>query len=460
MTNLESKKFFVGAFVLSALLIFISPPRDAGADDFTLVSAVNYAFEHNKALIAKNEDADIYGRKTDDAWSYVMPNLSATAGYTWLSEVPTIKTGGVPDITVTPAGPQITPTFKEIKMGSADNYKVDVRLNQLLFASGQVAGSIKAGRAAEEAAKEGISAQKDSLRQQVTEAFYAVLFAQELYTAKKESLEVSEEHLSDVGNRYKFGAASRYELLRSELEVANLRPEVVKAENNVRIAKTGLKSLMGYALADPISVSGTLDEKKPDLSFQEAMDGALKTRHELSGLDKSAQAQHHAAWAATAGMLPKITAFGDYSYQKPWYFESDWKGVWSVGLGVNVPVFDGLSSWARRGEAAARERQIRRQKAVMTEGIELEIRRAQLDLGEIEVRITQTRDNVERSKEVYRIAETSYKNGAATNLEILDAQLAMTSAKTQNLQALYDYQIAKTKLLAAAGRLGNERTEK
>jgi len=452
-------KILAVLLLLAALAVSAAMPA-ARADSFTLSQCISYALDHNKALTAKKEDVPQADGRLKDAWSPALPHLDATAGYTWLSDVPTIKTPGSPDITTGPAGPQVNMTFQEVKMGSADNYRLDLKLTQNLFTSGMIANGIRSAKAAGAAAREGVLAQQETLEEQVAEAFYGVLFAQDLYRAKKESLDVSRAHLEDVRKSFQFGASSRYELLRSELDVANLEPQVLQAENNVRIAKTGLKSAMGYDLGQPIDVSGTLEGTDLSLDYDAAISSAVKNRHELAVLDRSFDAQHAGTWVATAGMLPKLTAFGENTLQKPWYFSQDWKDIWSVGLGLSVPLFDGLSAWGKRGESLAKERQIKKQKAVTLEGIDLTIRRALLDLTEIRDRIVKTRDNVGRSDELVRIVDISYRNGVATNIDVLDAQLAMTNAKTAYIQALYDFQIARTKLLAAAGRLNAQGVEK
>lgn len=438
------------AALVALLLVFSA--GNARAQSFTLDQAIDYAQQHNKLVQSKAEEIDAAAGRVTDAWSHVMPQLFAQGGYTYMSKVPEINFTGptIPDI---PGIPDIPPVVVEKKMGDHDNLKGELKVMQLLFASGQAYKGIRMAAAGKRAAALSVESERDDLAYNVARSFYAVLFTRALHTAKAESLATAEAHLADVRNRFEFGTASRFELLRSEVEAANLRPEVDQAKNAVELARMGLKTQMGYKLGESIEVIGSLDDLALDLDYQQAMDEALAGRSALAGLDAAIEARDHGTWVATAGMLPKVSGFGTWGYQKPWYFEQDWTELWTVGVGVSIPLFDGLSALGKRREAAAQSRRLQKQRIALVDGIDFSIRHALLDLAEIRGRIEQTRDNVQRAEQACRMAQAAYKNGAATNLEILDAQLAQTGAKTLHIQALYDFQIAKTQLLAAAGRL-------
>ena len=439
------------AFLVWASLLFALPAL-AAAESFTLDQAIDYALSHNYLIAAQSEDEAIAdGRKTE-AWSAVLPHVSLEGGYTRLSEVPEINFEG-PDLPSIPSIGQIPKIEVHQKMGDEDNYKAEAKIQQLLFASGQAYSAIRMAGQGQKAASLSLAAGKDDLAEKIAQTFFTTLFAQALFEARSQSLKTSEAHLADVRNQQVFGTASKFELLRSEVEVANLRPEVEQAKNAVRLSQMSLKTLMGYDLEAPIKVDGALDDLSLDLEYTEAFDTAVSERNALLGLDAAIDAQDYGTWAATSGMLPKVVAFGSWTYQKPWYFESDWTDLWSVGVGISIPVFDGLSAVGQRRQFAARSRQLEKQKSALIQGIDFSIRRALLDLEEITRRIEDTRSNVTRAETAYGMAETAYKNGVATNLEVLDAQLAVTGAKTRYIQSLYDFQIAKTQLLAASGKL-------
>jgi outer membrane protein len=442
------KRFLI---ILAAILLLVLIKSTVYAETYTLQTAVEQALANNSELAAARESIAESDGVVTEAWSNVLPKVSVEGGYTHISEVPEINFEG-PDLPTIPGIGEIPKIEVHQKMGDEDNYKVEGKINQLLFASGQAYSGIKMAQAGRRASEFQIAAKEDELAAKVAEAFYGVLFAQEVLTAKAEALATSEAHLADVTNKHKFGSASRFELLRSEVETANLRPEVDQARNRVDLAKTGLKTLLGAEFSEPIEVTGDLSAIIPVPDAGQAKQDALTARDEFAGLDAAIEAQRRGTWVATANMLPKAVLFGTYGYQKPWYFESeDWTDIWTVGVGVSVPLFDGLSGWGKRQQFSAKKRQFEKQKIALTDGIEFTIEQSALDLSEIKGRIGQTRDNVARAKEAQGMAENAYKNGVATNLEVLDAQLALTGSQTRYIQALYDYQIARTRLLSAAG---------
>ncbi len=434
----------VTTMVAMALIFGVAAPGIAKT--FTLDEAVAYSLEHNKSLAAHREDIEAAKGTVTYARSSMLPRVSVEGSYQYLSEVPEIN------FETPPIPGQGTMTINR-RMGDEDNYKAEIRARQLLFSSGKAAKALSMSKGGLAASQEKVLATEDDLARQVTETFYGVLLAQDILQATREALDAAEAHLTDVKIRYDQGAASRFELLRSEVEAANLRPRVRQAANTVEVAKIGLKALLGFDLDDPVEVRGSLSETPMDMQYGDAMQSALDKRHELTALDLVIDVKEDQAWAATADMLPVVTAFGGYSWQKPWYFEEDWTDLWTVGVGASIPIFDGMSALGKRREAQAERRRTQKEKAALVDAIDMQIKSALLDLSEVRGRIEETGANVSRAEETLKMAETGYKNGAATNLEVLDAQLALTGAKTQNIRALYDYNIARTKLLAASGRL-------
>jgi outer membrane protein TolC len=428
----------------------------AHAQTFTLDQAIDYAMVHNKELLAARESVEAAkGRKTE-VFSAVLPKLTLDGGYTYLSQVPQINFSG-PKIDLPAGMPEIPQIEVNQQMGNQDNYKAELRLNQLIFASGAAIKAVQASKAGAQASEYRIAAAEDTLASQVAEVFYSVLLTKEILIAKTESLKTSQAHLEDVENRFKFGTASKFELLRSQVEVANLRPEVSKTANAVLLAKNALRTRIGYPLNLPIAISGSLSELSFDFDYQSAINFARENRKEIAALDAGITGQKDATWAATGGMLPKIVAYGSFTYQNPWYFEQDWTDIWSAGVGISIPLFDGLEAIGKRNEAAARARQLQKQKAALLEGIDFSIRQAIIRLEESKQRIVETKANVARAEQANDMAKIAYQNGVATNLEVLDAQLSLTWTRIRHIQALYDFQIAKTQLLAAAGKLRGKR---
>ncbi|MBZ0272496.1 TolC family protein [bacterium] len=439
-------------FILAAAFA-LALPANAFAQSFTLDDAIAHALENNKRLAAAREEIEAAEARLSGAWAPIYPRVDIEAGYTHISDVPTIDIEGLDlsALSAFPGAPEIPPFEEHKKMGDEDNYRAEVKARQLLFGSGQALAGMRAAKAATRAAREQVAADENEIARDVALAFYNVLLAREVLVARQEALSTSEAHLADVRTRLSFGAATRLELLQSELDASNRRPEVREAQNALAIATTGFKSLIGYDLDAPIAIDGDLGDLAPVPAYPEAFATATSHRPELAALSAGIDARDHEAWARTAGMLPKVVALGSYGYQKPWYFEEDWKTVWTVGVGVTIPVFDGFAAWSGRKEALAGMRKLEKERAAAREGIDLQVRRALLDLSEIEPRVRETAENLARAKEIHEIAAASYKLGAITNLELLDAQLAVTAAATARAKALFDYQTARVRLISASG---------
>jgi outer membrane protein TolC len=158
---------------------------------------------------------------------------------------------------------------------------------------------------------------------------------------------------------------------------------------------------------------------------------------------------------AKSGRLPTLSASGSYSWGDSDLPEdaSDWKGhdSWSVGLSLSIPIFDGLSTKSniRQAElnAAIAEEQLKQARREVS----LAVKQAYLSVNEAEQRIQLTEESLALAEEERRLAQERYRLGASFLLELIDSQVAYSTAQTNYISALYDYKLALAQLEQAVG---------
>jgi len=442
-------------FALIALLTMLAGlfcgwnAQAAETEQMSLPDAINYALAHNPDLSVAEGQIDEAKQAEGEVFANYLPHLALEGGYTYISNVPEMNIS-FSNTVATPLGVMPININRTIEMGQHDNYKAQLTATQTLFASGQVYYADQAMEHQVRIKEFQTDAARLKVAQMTAEAYLGVLISQSVYQAQKEALNSAQTHLQQVQNRYDAGAASRFELLRAQVQVDNIAPQVTEAEKMIDQARTGLARAMGYSGALP-ALTDTLDTSATAVNVNQALDAAQKARPEFAALAAGREAYENQALSRRGGMLPTVVLNGTWGYQKPYYQSFDWEQNWTVGVGIRIPIFDGLQAYRGMTGAWAKAETVARSTDQTRADVRSQVTSATLDLQEAAVRIKSTQANVERAKEAVTIAENSYIAGAATNLEVIDAQLAATNARIANLKALYDYRVARVRLNAATG---------
>jgi outer membrane protein TolC len=445
---MKSRPKLLASAGLIALLWLAAPAAAQDAGPWTLPAALDYAQMHNPDLQTAEAQL-VEGHEAEgEVFAHFLPNLTALGGYTYISNVPEMEVNM--EMQPLPIAPPIA-IHKKFPLGAHDNTRLEVDFSQLLFASGQVYYSYRAVSDQLEAGEHRVDAIRLRVSQMTAEAFLGVLMTQSVAQAQREALATSQAHLTQVTHRYDAGAATRFELLRAQVDVANLEPQVTEADKNVETARTGLRRAMGLGSDAPLHVTGDLETTPTPVDENAALERAQQTRPELTAYAVARQAAEHQALAYRGAMLPAVMLNASYSYQRPYYSLDQWESNWTVGVGIRIPIFDGLQNYHSMRRARAMAETATHNQAQVQADIFTEVHTAVLALREADVRMQSTCANLERAKQMVAIAEKSYQAGAVTSLEVIDAQLAATGAHVAYLKALYDYRVARVRLAAATG---------
>jgi len=156
---------------------------------------------------------------------------------------------------------------------------------------------------------------------------------------------------------------------------------------------------------------------------------------------------------ARAAYIPTVAVGGQYNF---WgnnlKFGGDtWESYYTFSLVLNVPLFNGLVNAAKVGESKAMLKQLEFSQKGLTEMVKFEVNDSILSLQQAKESLLSQEKNVEQAQEAVRIAELNYKEGLATNLDVSGAHVALSQARTNHSQALFDYALALAQLEKAIG---------
>jgi len=431
------RKIFSFVF-MSFLVTGTAPSQQSEPRIITLEQAVTIAMEKNKDLNTAQLEIDKANARVDEAWGYAMPSVDLSANYTRSLERPVFF---LPDF----ANPGSNKTVP-VKIGTEHSWGLTVSARQTLFNSTVIIG-VGAAHVYSEVARELYRAKKLETISNVRKAFYGVLVASEARDLMRANLKNAEENLANVRTLSKQGLVSEYDELRASVGVDNLRPEVIRAENGYAIALDGLKSAMGIDASEQIVVEGTLQfQQVPEDRVVSAIDRVKETNAGLRALRLQVDVNQAFLNVERSNYLPMVSAFGNLQYQAAKnsfnISTNDFFRSSQVGVSLSFSVFQGFQTNARVDQAKVEVRKTEEQVANLENNLRTAAHSLVLQLRQAQQRIEAQGKTVEQAERGYRIATTRFLSGSGTQLEVNDAQLALTQAKVNRIQAVYDYLVA------------------
>ena len=423
----------------AALTMLMSQSVFAGETvELNLQQAMERAFNTNPAIT-------IAGYERDSARA----SYNAARSSRWITISGTHETnrGGYDDYH--PVKDQITGAVglsKEI--GNSHSNKLTASMP--LYTGGKLSGSIKQAKAGYLISEQGLQKAYNDMRTTVTNGYFDMLQADNMQQLGRESVTRLADHLKNVEAQYEVGVVAKVDVLRSQVELANAKQSLIKAENAYQIAEANLNKIVGLPMDTQLKLDDILVYAPYENDMQYCLDYAAKHRPELEQAKQQVEAAKGALRVAISGHMPQVAAVA----QQKWSdnnWPGDENGNWGVGVTVNLNIFDSGVTVSKIHGAEADLAKAHETYRDTVDLVNLDVRSNYLNMREAEKRIDTTKLAVSQAEEDYRIAQLRYMNGVGTNTDVLDAQVALTDAKTNYLQAMYDYNTCKTNLETAIG---------
>lgn len=421
---------------MSIVFIFLACITAADTMQLNLDDAITYGLEHSPEMKQMDIDVERAEVQINNAIAAYYPSLSMSGYFAYLSEVPVLEFDGMP-----------------IPMGQHKNYSVSVSLQQVIFAWGKLYNYYRIAEIQAEMAKLTRTRREQEIRYAITDAFNGLLVLEEMVRISQESLMQLERHEEAVEKRFRAGLVPHFELLRSQVQVANLRQQVIEIENGLKLAREGFKMLLGMELDDEFVVSGDLEKREEVYELELLMEDAMEHRIELENVRHLERIAERGRDIARKLALPTIVAGATYERSKPFGFGGDdWGSNLTFNVGFQFDIFSGFKTRYEYEKAQLLLREANLAKENLKKAIQVEVKQSYLNLGAAEEGIATAEENVAQAEEAFTIIDKRYRNGLVTNLEYLDTQLAQMQAKTGYLTALKNYHSARAALMKAVGK--------
>ncbi len=311
--------------------------------------------------------------------------------------------------------------------------------------------ALEASRFSREGAGAAYEVARQTAKLTAATDYYSLIQARNKVDIANQSVKDYDGHLTNVNQQYAVGLVAKSDVLASQTSLSQAQTDLVTAQNAANIAEASLNNVIGLPVHTSIQTADKeLGYTPYPITIDEARAYALLHRYELVQSTMAVKEAEQAVVKAKAGDLPTVNA----SMGKGWQ-DTKWQGTgdnnWSVGATVSWSVWDGGASKEQTKVAKASLEKAKEANAAAVDSVLLDVRKAYLNLRAAEQTITSTKAATEEAQENFRIATLRYQAGVGTNLDVLDAETKLASARNSYVDALYNYNISVATLEQAMG---------
>lgn len=406
---------------------------EEGAPTFTINQAVVTALQRNATILTALEEIKRSKGVIIEIRAQALPHITPDGTYEWVDPnlgPRAFSTGGVGGGT----------------RGSDWSYNIRVTGSQLIF-NGTTWPAIRGTFFQRDSAYFALRNTVDQVISTVKQQFYQVLLNRELIVVQEDSVRLLENQLKDQENRFDAGTVPRFNVLQAQVQLANQIPQLITARNNYRISILTLAKTLGLdfnparGIAAPLRVVGKLTYIPRRIDLLREIESGKQNRPFLKQARANVLNQIEQVHVALGGFFPTINTTGGYE----WLSNPVSSSFYDISKGW---IAQGTASWPiwDSGQVYG---QVKQQRALLSEAkisydddvrqVELEIQTAASNVLQNRELIQATEKTVEEAAESVRLAQARLDAGAGVQLDVLNAQVQLTTAQSNRLQALYGY---------------------
>ena len=432
---------------------------NAGAQQLTLTldNAIEVALSDNPTIKVANLEIERYDYVYKQTVSSLYPQIDASAQYSLALRRQEMTEG--------------------FSFGGKNTFNVAGTLSLPLFVP-SVYRQMKLNRTQMESAVESARASRIEMVAAVRSAYYNVLLAEQSLSVLQEAIATTERVVENTKHLFENGLAAEYDYITAQVQLSNLKPQVLQAQNGIDITKLQLKMYLSIPEEVDVEVVGSLDDFREVVLLDEDYSADLSDNTTLRTLELQSQMLDHQEKLIQTTRMPTIAAFGQISYvgqervdlsglmggmgggggaQTQGFTRAEeqskfwWQYPITVGAQISIPLFAGFRKTNQLREVRNQRMQLDIQRDYAEKGVKLQVQQSINTLLTARETMLSNELTVEQAQKAYDISYTRYNAGAGTILELNSAQLSLTQAQLNYSQSIYNYLSAHAEYQKALG---------
>jgi len=468
------QKTFLPSFNLKKiilLLILIPFVISAQTKIYTLDDAIGQALRNNKSITISQMDVKKAGATVNEAFGYALPKLDLSGNFSHFIKKPLMP---FPDFEALLTNATYSILFDEGVIPRDDSkylpmetklqsfaltnaYTTDLTLTQTLFSSAVFEG-IGASKIYYNLPQAELDNTVSKTVLDVQRAFYGVLLSKAVLEIARASFQNSQDNFNNVVALYNQGMVSEFDKLQAEVQVENIRPYVLQLENTLINTKNRLKILLGEKQEQDVDVFAEIVYEPIENINEEAfIDEALQNNFDIKSLGLKKQVDEAFIQLDVAEYWPNLAAFGNYAYSgssDQWNFQN--YSSFTVGLSFQMNLWQGNRTKNAVQQSTITYEQTAQQELLLQDAVKADVKEKINELRRVQSLVEVQRGTVKLAERAYQIANVRYKEGAGSQLEIQDTDIALRNAKLNLTQSVHSYIITKFELERLLGRTSTD----
>lgn len=424
-------------FMVFPLFLFL--PSLSGAqttDSLTVDRAIEQVINNHPLVQQASEAVQASIARVEQSRSAYYPGSDVSLGYVRLGPVSMLA----------------FPGLGEFKLFGEDNWDEHVGIKQTVYDFGKTSAVVDANLSNVELATNNIELVKTNLAFQTIQAFYAMLFLREAIQVQDSQIEALNQHLLITEKKVQAGTATSFEILTTQVRIAAAQNREFDFQNDLQKEEAIMRRLLGLPAGTELHLRGEFRSAAVQINTDSLIALAKRQRVELRqsfDAEKTAELQAH---AVSLRDMPALKVNLAYGLKNGYFPDMDvLRGNWIAGVEADIPVFNGYRTRSEEEEAQAGVHVAQARTRDTERLIQAEVQQAVSDLETNTEKIQTSTLQVEQAKQALEIANSRYESGVITNLDLIDAQTALSMAQLVHLEALHQFVISRYALAKAVG---------
>lgn len=424
---------------LISLLTLLCINNIYSQQDLPLEKAISIALQKNSGLITSENELSRSKANLTAAYGRFLPTLSASGSFNWErteADNVTIVVGGIP--------------FPgQTYQSESRSFGVGANSNLVLFDGLSNFANLSRSKNNVEAVKLSIEQKKQEVVFQTINLYYAIVEADQLLRVREEDVKQQQKNLETIEERNRLGSVTRADVYQQQVQLGNAELQVIQQKNTLETAKSNLLFYLGLDVLENYKYSDALTGREKEILSTEIntdydrltnlVSEALANRKDYLAQKLNLESYNDNITIARSGHLPRLSGnlnYSSFSNQVSTIFDSR---NYSAGLTLSIPIFSGFSVsnavQSAQVDAMNYELQVRDSERL----IKQEIQKSFLNLEAAKKALAVTEKNVSAAEENLKIEQEKYNLGSGKLLDVLIANTQFQNAKTNYINAQFNY---------------------
>ena len=288
----------------------------------------------------------------------------------------------------------------------------------------------------------------------IVQSYYGVLLSTKQLEIAEQSEKTAKAIMESSQNRFEAGVVVESDLLSAKVRLAGREQDLIRARNNLELARAQLDVAMGVSADAAYQLSDALTERNPSaIPLPDLEQRALKTRPDLKRIEAQQSAQQLSVAIAKSSFGPRLNAFAGWEMDNPTFAAGGGGNNWLGGIELQIDLFQGGAKRAALSRERANVEKIAALKQAAGDAVRLEVRQAYFDQDANRQQLEVARTAIAEAQESLRINQDRYDGGLLTITELLGAEESARRAQADYWQAVYQFHVSDANLELACGTL-------